>query len=91
MKNKQLSCKNIVKFICGELDELIDSPQCREIKKHLKTCPDCSAYLDSLKKTVHLYRGYPNPKVKDRCRKKLFSLLKIGNQKSKEAGKPLSI
>jgi hypothetical protein len=81
MKKEHLSCKNIVKFICVELDEHIDSPRCREIKKHLKTCPNCAAYLDGLKKTVSLYRQYPNPKVKDRCRKELFAALKLKKKK----------
>jgi hypothetical protein len=90
MKKEHISCKKIANYICGELDEHIDSPRCREIKKHLKTCPNCTAYLDGLKKTVSLYRQYPNPIIKDRCRKELFDALKLGDQKSKETFKPLS-
>jgi anti-sigma factor RsiW len=83
MKKKHLSCKEIAKYICGELDEHIDSPKCREIKRHMEACPNCIAYLDSLKKTVHLYREYPNPTVTEQCRKELFAVLKLGKQKSK--------
>jgi hypothetical protein len=72
------SCKEIMKHICGELDEQINSLRCLEIKQHLKTCPNCTAYLDSLKKTVHLFREYPDPELADKCRKELFSELKIG-------------
>jgi predicted anti-sigma-YlaC factor YlaD len=77
-KSTNLSCKEIAKHICGELDEHIDSPKCRKIKKHLKACPNCTAYLDSLKKTVHLYREYSYPTVTVRCRKNLFAMLKLG-------------
>jgi hypothetical protein len=77
MKKKQLSCKEIAKHIFGELDEQINSARCREIKKHLEACPNCIAYLDSLKKTIYLYREYPNPKLRDKCRKELYSMLKL--------------
>jgi len=80
MRKEHLSCKKIVNYICTELDEHIDSPQCREIKKHLKD-------LDSLKKTVRLYRKYPNPKVREQCRKKLFAALELGKQKSRSVKK----
>ena len=86
MKKKRVSCKEIAKYVCGELDEHIDSPKCREIKKHMEACPNCTAYLDSLKKTVRLYREYPNPSVTEQCREELFAVLKMGKQKSKRAG-----
>ena len=87
MKKKLLSCKEIAKYICGELDEHIDSPQCREIKKHLKACPNCTVYLDSLKKTIHLYREYPNPNITENCRKNLYSLLKMEKQENRNSSK----
>jgi len=87
MKKEHLSCKKIANYICTELDENTDSPQCREIKKHLKSCPNCTAYLDSLKKTVRLYRKYPDPKVQEQCRKKNFAALELGKQKSRSVKK----
>jgi hypothetical protein len=76
MKRRQLTCKESLAHICGEMDEHIDSPKCREIKKHLEACPNCAAYLDGLKKTVRLYRDYPCPKLPDKCRKELLATLK---------------
>jgi anti-sigma factor RsiW len=83
MKKKHLSCKEITNYICGELDEHFDSPKCREIKRHIEACPNCTAYLDSLKKTVRLYREYQNPTVSEQCRKELFAVLKLVKQKSR--------
>jgi anti-sigma factor RsiW len=76
MKQKHLTCKESLAHICGEMDEHIDSPKCREIKKHLAACPSCAAYLDSLKKTIRLYREYPCPKLPGRCRQELLATLK---------------
>jgi len=77
MKKKHISCKEVAKHICGELDEQVNSPRCREIKKHLESCPNCTAYLDSLKKTVRLYHDYPCPSLTPKRRKELFTILKM--------------
>jgi hypothetical protein len=82
-----LTCKEIANHICNELDDHIDSPRCRAIKKHLGSCPHCTAYLKNLKQTIHLYREYPHPKVTDRCRKQLFDMLHRGNLKNNKAVK----
>ena len=82
-KGVRLSCEEIVKHICGELDEHINSPQCRTIKKHIKSCPHCSAYLDSLKKTVRFYRIYESPKLTSKCRTELYKMLNLKTQHSR--------
>ncbi|MEK6756762.1 MAG: zf-HC2 domain-containing protein [Bacteroidota bacterium] len=76
MRAKTARCPDVVKHICAELDARLTSAQCREIKKHLAKCPNCTAYLDSLKETVRLYSKYPNPRVPAKIRRKLFAVLK---------------
>ncbi len=77
MKLKKIDCLDVAKHVCGELDEHIDSPECRAIRKHLESCPNCTAYLDSLKKTILIYQHTPNPRFPRRARKKLFAKLKL--------------
>jgi hypothetical protein len=77
MNLKKIDCLDVAKYVCGDLDEHLDSPECRAIKKHLKSCPNCTAYLDSLKKTVLIYQHAPNPRFPKRSRTKLFAALKI--------------
>jgi len=77
MKLKKIDCLDVAKHICGDLDEHINSPECRAIRKHLATCPNCTAYLDSLKKTVLIYEHLPNPRLTKRARKTLFAKLKL--------------
>jgi RNA polymerase sigma-70 factor (ECF subfamily) len=76
MKKKPVTCKEVFNHICENLDEKINSPQCREIRRHLDRCPNCVAYLDSLKKTIRLYRAYPQPRLPEKARKKLHAQLK---------------
>jgi anti-sigma factor RsiW len=77
MKKKAVTCKEVFNHICENLDEKINSPQCREIRRHLDRCPNCVAYLDSLKKTIRLYRGYPQPRLPEKARKNLHTQLKV--------------
>ena len=63
MKTKtvnKLSCNEVAKYVCENLDEYLNSRECRAIRKHLQTCPKCTKQLDSLKKTVILYRNCPD-------------------------------
>jgi hypothetical protein len=54
-----ISCRKAAKHICENIDEKIDSPLCREIRSHLKKCPECRSKLSSLKKIISLYRKFP--------------------------------
>ena len=58
-----MRCKQAYRFICENIDQDLNSPRCRQIKKHLDDCPDCSAYLESLRQTVRLYKKSPTPGV----------------------------
>ncbi len=51
-----MDCIRTIEQICADLGEDIDSPLCQEIRKHLDECPECCANVDSIKKTVYIYR-----------------------------------
>ena len=70
-----MKCKEVYHEICDSLDQDLNSPRCREIKKHLETCPDCAQFLNSMKKTVMLYRTVPTPEVTSAVHKRLTSAL----------------
>lgn len=82
-----MKCKGVYTYICVNLDADMNSPKCREIRRHLRTCPDCSAYLDSLKKTVLLYKRQPGPRVPLHARKRLHRMIDATLRKA-SAGKP---
>ncbi len=80
-------CTQVLRFICDNLDADVDSPRCIEIHRHLAECPDCSAYLASMKETVKLYRSYTTGPVPPAVQKLLLKSLKKERSKS---GKNLS-
>ncbi|MBF8248612.1 MAG: hypothetical protein HW374_1412 [Bacteroidetes bacterium] len=71
------NCVDVAEHICENLDYKLSSRKCREIKKHLAECPNCTAYLDSLKKTVKLYHMVRNPRIPSSSRAKLYKVLKL--------------
>ena len=77
MKKKTVCCDDVLNHICEELDTKLTSAKCRELKRHLEQCPNCTAYLDSLRKTITLYSSTPNPRLPQKARKQLFATLKL--------------
>ncbi len=72
-----MKCQGVYKYICENLDANMKSARCRAIKKHLDSCPDCSAYLDSLKKTILLYKKESGPSVPVSMHKRLFKMIDL--------------
>lgn len=80
MKTKTASkvhCNEVTKYVCENLDEQLDSPKCRAIKKHLQTCPNCSKELSDLKKVITLYRKESVPRLDQAVEKRLFAAIKL--------------
>ncbi len=72
-----MKCEDVYLHICDHLDEDISSPRCRMIREHLDACPNCQAYLDSLKKTITLYKAIPEPSVPAQTHKQLFKAISV--------------
>jgi len=49
-------CRQLLHHICEYMDGELDAETCAELEAHLAECPDCRSLLDSLRKTVSLYR-----------------------------------
>lgn len=54
---KKLSCREILDNLSAYIDEELDPSLCDEIQRHMAGCDPCVAFLNTLKKTVVLYRS----------------------------------
>lgn len=77
MKRKLKDCNEVYRHLCQNLDERLNTPECRQFREHLARCPNCIAYLDSLKKTISLYRQYPVPRLSRKRRRELYAVLRL--------------
>ena len=83
-----MKCKNVYQYICLNLDADMNSPKCRAIKKHLDSCPNCTAYLDSLKKTILLYKKQESPTIPTSTHRKLHRVIDLALLEA-ATGKPV--
>lgn len=72
-----MPCPDKIELICRDLGEDIDSPLCQELRKHLADCPGCRAYVDTLKKTVYLYRQLPREQAPEQAIEKLHRIIDL--------------
>jgi anti-sigma factor RsiW len=76
MKSPTVSHKIMFRHLCENLDQRLDSPECRAIRKHLADCPECLTFLGTLKSTVALFRRYAAPPMSAASRKKLYAAVR---------------
>lgn len=84
---KALSHKESFQKLCDDLSTDINAELCDEVKEHLKDCPDCRVYVDTLRQTVYLYRGEYQEEQKagipEEVSDRLFKVLKLDDIRSR--------
>jgi len=76
MSDQKVSCEEVHEHICDNLDEELNSPNCKAIKMHLIECPDCAAYLKSMKTAIYLYKEYPSPQLPESAKRAIEEHIK---------------
>ncbi len=66
-------------FIDGDLDDAV----CAEIQRHLADCDNCRVMVDTLKKTIVLYREVPEESVPPDVHARLVKVLDLEAMKKK--------
>ena len=81
-----LDHKKMVEQICDFMGENIDSRACQEVMDHLKMCPTCKVYIDTVKKTVTLCRDMEDDKkLPEDVNNRLYKVLNLDEiKKSKK-------
>ncbi len=58
MKDMARTCQELKQQLSGYLDGELDPPRCAELERHLRDCDNCRLVVDTLRKTILLYRDY---------------------------------
>lgn len=65
----------------GDLSEYLDGEAseelCAEIERHMSGCEDCRIVVDTLRKTVLLYRDLARPQMSTDARQRLYQALDL--------------
>ncbi len=67
--------------LLGELSEYLDGEAsaevCAEIERHMAGCNQCRVVVDTLRKTISLYRTLPQPEFPAAARERLYKVLNL--------------
>lgn len=81
------ACLEIKDKLSAYLDGELESAVCAEIQQHLSGCDDCRVMVDTLNKTITLYRNYGQETVPSDVHERLTRVLNLQQLKTK--GKPV--
>ncbi len=68
-------CGEMLGALSDYLDGELEARLCAEIEAHMAGCPDCKIMVDTLRKTVVLYRTRGQAEVPDDVRSRLYAVL----------------
>ena len=77
------TCREIKSKLSAYLDGELESALCAEIEQHLLGCDDCRVMVDTLNKTITLYRNYGKSTVPPDVHERLTHVLKLEQLKGK--------
>ena len=73
----QESCRHLLDELSDYLDGDASAEMCAEIEQHLAGCTDCRVVVDTLRKTIQLYRELPGPAMPEAARERLYKSLDL--------------
>lgn len=74
-------CRDMLGALSDYVDGEIDDELCAEISRHLDECGNCRIVVDTLQRTVLLYREYCHEEVPDDARDRLYAVLNLPAKK----------
>jgi predicted anti-sigma-YlaC factor YlaD len=78
------TCREIKDKLSAFLDGELESAVCAEIEQHLSGCDDCRVMVDTLNKTITLYRQYGQETVPPDVHERLTRVLNLQQLQAKD-------
>ncbi len=86
--HKDQVCRELKDKLSAYLDGELESALCAEIEQHLQGCDDCRVVVDTLNKTISLYRNYGQASVLADTHERLTRVLNLEMLKKKRPPAP---
>jgi predicted anti-sigma-YlaC factor YlaD len=72
-----MKCQEMLGALSDFIDGELQAQLCAEIEAHMRECPDCRVMVDTLRKTVMLYRTYGQSQMPDDVQHRLYAVLDL--------------
>ncbi len=87
-QQKEQVCREIKDKLSAYLDGELESALCAEIEQHLRGCDNCRVVVDTLNKTITLYRNYGQADVSPEIHDRLTRVLHLERLKERPLAHP---
>ena len=72
------NCRHLLGSLSDFVDGTLDESLCSEIERHMSDCEDCRIVIDSLRKTIYLYKETSQQeRMPDGVRERLYQRLDL--------------
>ena len=75
--NAEQGCKRYLRHLSEYVDGTLSEELCHEIEAHMADCDNCRVVVNTLNKTVALYRRLPAPELPHSVREQLYRVLRL--------------
>lgn len=72
-----VQCRDHLGDLSDYVDGDLDPELCAEIERHMSECGNCRIVVDTLRKTISLYRNYGHEDLPNDTLKRLYAVLKL--------------
>lgn len=72
-----MKCREMLGALSDYIDGELEDCLCAEIEAHLRQCPDCQVMVNTLNKTVVLYRTHGQTDVPADVQTRLYAVLDL--------------
>jgi anti-sigma factor RsiW len=76
-------CRDLLTKLSDYIDGELEKALCAEIEQHMADCLDCQAVVNTLDKTIELFRTTGRTQVPRDVQKRLYKVLKLDHVISK--------
>ena len=71
------TCRELLGQLSDYVDGELEAALCDELEAHLSQCPDCRVMVDTLRKTITLYRSQAQPELPADVQDRLYRVLRL--------------
>ncbi len=82
MKDLASTCQEIKQQLSDYLDGELDPTVCAELERHLHGCDNCRVLVDTLNKTILLYRDYGRSPAPAGVQERLIRVLNLSKRRA---------
>jgi anti-sigma factor RsiW len=72
-----MKCGEMLGALSEYIDGELEARLCAEIEAHMRECQDCQVMIDTLRKTVVLYRTHGSAEMPQDVKLRLYAVLKL--------------